>query len=257
MFFIRPYYFKMYMNIEIELAKQKVRIHLHLQDTKKYFKSFITNEDCDEWDVRVEEEDIQRYPLICPSGVLSSFSEAYLLIPRVSAFLLKEKCALIHGASFVWHRKSYLITAPSGTGKTTQLHNWIKLFGNEIELINGDKTVVSISDDMRVWLYPSPWTGKEKESGYAYAPLGGILVLKQSDNNQIRRIEPRESVLEIFQQFLNVGDSSEEVFAIGELTDYLLNNIPIWLLENIGDEESTKLAYQTLLEFEVENNEKD
>ena len=243
------------MNIEIKLADTKLRLSLRLTDTKRYFEPFITMEDCKAWDIRVEEEDISRYPLICPTGVLDPFSEAYLLMPRVSAYLLKYQRALIHGVSFVWRDKSWLITAPSGTGKTTQLRHWQQLYGSEIEVINGDKSVLALHADGSFLIHPSPWMGKEKDAGTASAPLGGIVVLRQADYNTIRRITPRESVLEIYRQFLNLGDDPEEVLAIGRLESRLLDTIPVWMLENIGDEDSARLTHRTLSEYEVISHE--
>lgn len=245
----------LYMNIEIDLAGIKIIICLRLAETKEYFKDFTTRENCSKWDVRVEEEDIPRYPLICPGGVLDPFSEAYLLMPRVSAFLLKHKCVLIHGVSFAWRGYAWLLTAPSGTGKTTQLRHWQRLWKDEIEIINGDKSVLRLQDDSSFWIYPSPWMGKEKDFGDAAAPLAGIVVLRQAAENSIRQIPPRESVLEIYQQFLNLGDDPEEVRAMGKLESALLDHIPVWLLENRGDEASARLTYQTLSDYEAMNHE--
>ena len=243
------------MNIEIELAGIRVRMALRLPETKRYFDAYITQNDCPDWDVRVAEEDPADYPLICPSGVLDPESEAYLLMPRVSALLLRHRRVMIHGVSFAWRGKSWLITAPSGTGKTTQLRHWQRLWGGEIELINGDKSVLALQEDGSFWLYSSPWTGKEGDTGKASAPLGGIVILQQADHNEIRRLAPRESVLRIYRQFLNLGDEPQEVRAMGDLESRLLDGTPVWLLENLGDENSARLTHRTLAEHEENGHE--
>jgi hypothetical protein len=97
--------------------------------------------------------------------------------------------------------------------------------------------------------------GKEKDFGNAAAPLADIVVLRQAAENSIRQIPPRESVLEIYQQFLNLGDDPEEVRAMGKLESTLLDHIPVWLLENRGDEASARLTYQTLSDYEAMNHE--
>lgn len=243
------------MNIEITLAGVPLRISLRLEETARYFENEPTFREAEGWDIRVEDEDLKRYPLICPTGVLDPFSEAYLLMARASVFLLQYRRVLIHGVSFVWHGCALLFTAPSGTGKTTQLRHWQRLFGKQINLINGDKSVLALRDDGSFWLHPSPWMGKERDVGFASAPLGGIVLLEQADHNSIRRIAPRESVLRIFQQFLVDGEDPKTAHALGALEDRLLYITPVWLLENLGDEASARLTYQTLLEYEEQLHE--
>lgn len=233
-----------------------MRISFRLPETRRYFESFITRSDCDGFDIRVEDEDPALFPLICPTGVLDPFSEAYLLMSHASAFLLPYQRVLIHGVSLVWHGYSWLITAPSGTGKTTQLHHWQQLWPDEFELINGDKSVLALCDDDRFWLYPSPWMGKEKEFGTASAPLGGIIVLEQAGQNEMCRLTPRDSVLRIFQQFLFLGLHASEVRAVGALESRLLADTPVWLLKNLGDEASARLMRQTMLDYEAGAYEK-
>ena len=244
------------MNFAIELANIKIRISVCLPDTIHYFENYVIERNCGEWDVKVDDTDISMFPLICPSGNLDPFSEAYLLMPKVSAYLLKYQCALIHGVSIVWHGHSWLITAPSGTGKTTQLHHWQALWPEEFELINGDKSVLALHDDGMFWLHPSPWMGKEKDSGTASAPLAGIIVLEQATENKIHRLTPRDSVLRVYQQFLILGNDPSEVQMVGRLESNLLQQTPIWLMENLGDEASTEMMHQVMTDYEVSTNEK-
>ena len=244
------------MNAEIELAKMRIRISFRFPETIRLFTSFITQNDCDSWDVRVEDEDIIRYPLICPDGRLDPFSEAYLLIPRISVYLLRYRCALIHGVSFLWHGHSWLILAPSGTGKTTQFHHLQRIMNGEIELINGDKTALSLNDDGKFWLYPSPWMGKEKENGFATGELAGIVVLEQAIENSISLLSPKDSVMQVFQQFFVADASEEELLIVGGMESRLLETIPVWLLKNCGDIGSSQLMIRTLEEYGTNTKEK-
>ena len=244
------------MNFAIELANVKIRISVRLPDTIHYFEDFIIERDCKGWDIRIDDTDISMLPLICPSGNLDPFSEAYLLMPKVSCYMLQFECSLIHGVSIVWHGHSWLITAPSGTGKTTQLRHWQDLWPDEFELINGDKSVMALHGDGSFWLHPSPWTGKEKENGTASAPLAGIIVLEQANFNKVRRLLPKDSVLRIYQQFLILGDDSAEVQMVGRLESKLIQTTPVWLMENLGDKDSAVLMHQTMEDYEVSRNEK-
>lgn len=254
-FFIRPCFFSKRMTIEIKLANTRVRLSLRLPETKRYFSSFISRDDCSGWDVRIEEKDIAKYPLICPTGILDPFSEAYLLMPRVSAFILRKQCVLIHGVAFIWQGHAWLMTAPSGTGKTTQLHLLQKILGDEMALINGDKAILSLHKNGEFWLHPSPWTGKENEYGSSSGVLAGIIILEQNDTNSMSLLSPRESVLKVFQQFLIADSSEEELRIVGELESKLLKTIPIWCLKNRGDIESAQLMIHILNDYEAIKDE--
>ena len=74
-------------------------------------------------------------------------------------------------------------------------------------------------------------------------------------HNEIRRLAPRESVLKIFQQFLNHSYEIQEVRALGEMESCLLDRVPVWLLENLGDEASARLTRQTIGDYEENTHE--
>lgn len=238
----------------IQLAGIPLRIGFRLPETAKYYSRFLLQEDCPEYDIAITEEDIDTYPEQCADGVLHPYDEHYMLIARASQFLLKRHRVLIHGVAFVWKGKAWLITAPSGTGKTTQLRHWQHLWNDQIALISGDKPVLEMKQDGRIWLYPSPWTGKEGDIGEASGELAGIVLLQQSGYNDIYRMKPRDAALKLFLQFLILGETGTEFQAVGEIESFLLRNIPIWCLENTGDEASAVLTYQTLLQCgEIDN----
>ena len=174
---------------------------------------------------------------------------------RASSFLLPFGRVLFHGVSFVWRGRAWIITALSGVGKTTQLRHWQRLYADEMQIINGDKSVLSREKDGSFRVWPSPWTGKEGDAGRLDAPLGGIVVLRQADHNAIRRIGPRESVMEIFQQFLVLDEDPADLRRVGEMEDGLLRSVPVWLLENVGDEASARLTYKTLCAYEAVKDE--
>lgn len=243
------------MSTEIEIAGVRMRIEFRLPDTAKHFLNFITRENCEDWDVRVRNEDLLRFASICSDGVLTPDSEAYILMAHASSVLLPFARVMFHGVSFLWRGKAWLLTAPSGTGKTTQLRHWQRLWPEDIGVINGDKSVLAREEDGSFRVYPSPWTGKEKDAGDLSGPLGGIVVLQQADHNAIRRLEPGESVLRIFEQFLILDDSLDVLRAAGEMEASLLEKIPVWLLDNLGDEASARLTYAALSDYEAMMNE--
>ena len=243
------------MNLAIELAGVRLRLQLRFPQTARAFRDYLVEENCEGWDIRVDDGDTEIFSLICPEGRLTPLNEEYILMARASSFLLPRRRVLFHGVSFVWRGRAWIITALSGVGKTTQLRHWQRLFPEEIRIINGDKSVLSWEDDCSFRVWPSPWTGKEGDAGTLDAPLAGIVLLRQADHNAIRRIEPRESVMEIFQQFLVLDEDPRDLRLTGAMEDALLRQTPVWLLENLGDEDSARLTYETLSEYEAVKHE--
>ena len=68
------------------------------------------------------------------------------------------------------------------------------LFGNEVQMLNGDKAVLKI-DECGVLVFPSPWRGKENMGNRITAPLGGIILLEQAEENSICRLSAKKAGL--------------------------------------------------------------
>lgn len=163
--------------------------------------------------------------------------------------LMHRDCIVFHGASFLWHDKAWLFTAPSGTGKTTQLRNWETLFGREIAILNGDKPILQLCADGSILVHPSPWKGKEglgKDD--IIAPLGGIILLQQARENHIRRMDPSEAVRLLFGRSYSTFSTKEDVRNAVRIMDGILKASPVWMLQNLGDHASARLMRQRLIE---------
>lgn len=231
------------------LADVYINYAFRFPDTKVYFKNFKCPERAGAEVLTVSDELWERYRNVAETGISDSYTEFYALIAITSRALLKHGKCLFHGAAFLWHNLAWLITAPSGTGKTTQLRHWQEQFGDEIELINGDKPVMECREDETVWLYPSPWNGKENLSGTASGRLGGVIYLEQADQNEISRMDLRACMIPLYRQFLYYADYEDEIRAVGRMQDVLLRNVPVWKLRNRGDEASARLTRDTLLHY--------
>mgnify|MGYP001776637082 FL=1 len=238
-------------NIRVCLADICLDYALRYPETKKYFEKYICAEPSETADdlLAVTDELWERHKNVAESSISEAYTEFYALLGTTSRALLKYGKCLFHGVAFLWHDRAWIITAPSGTGKTTQLRLWQKLFGVEIEVINGDKPVMECREDDSVWIYPSPWNGKENLSGTKSGRLAGIIYLEQADHNEVSRMDIRSSILPIYRQFLYYGDYEEEIREVGHMLDTVLRNIPVWKLSNLGDEASAELTHNTLLHY--------
>ena len=145
---------------------------------------------------------------------------------------------------------AWLITAPSGSGKTTQLKNWQEIVGDDMTVINGDKPVISCRDEGIVYMSSSPWMGKEWYGNCNIsAKLGGIILLEQGDHNEIKRLCSKDAVLPLFLELLSYPDNTDQIHMMGRLLGRILEHTPVWKLTNLGNLDSTELTKETILKY--------
>lgn len=197
--------------------------------------------------VRIREEDLLAARGFYSDTTSEAYIEFYEMCASSSDALLPFDRVIFHAAAFVWRGKAWLLTAPSGTGKSTQYFLWKKLYGEEVQIINGDKPVLEFREK-EVWVHPSPWQGKENLGQMISAPLGGLIYLEQESENTIRPMGKGEAAGRIFAQFLFNRETVDDVQKVCALEERLLEQAPVWLLSNRGDEASAKLCHDTLME---------
>lgn len=222
----------------------------HYRETASYYNGSLSPAArCDDA-VVVPEEDIadwmRKWDAEDPA-----YSEYVMSCSYACDRLMQHGRAVFHGASILWREAAYLFSAPSGTGKTTQIRLWKSLFPEEVEILNGDKPVLEICSDGRIQVHPSPWKGKE---GYGRdditAPLAGIILLRQAPENTIGRMKPAEAARDLFGRIYSNFTTREDVLNAAGIMEMLAGTVPVWLLRNKGDEDSAGLAYRTLREKE-------
>lgn len=174
-------------------------------------------------------------------------SNEYSLLPmNTSNSIMEHDRIMLHGVAFIWQGRAWIITAPSGTGKTTQFYRWREVYGDEIIMLNGDKPILEFTAD-GIIVHNSPWQGKEVLGNMLTAPLAGIVYLKQAQNNTIERLESADAALPIFSQMIFHPDSRQSIKKAAAFTQRVLDSVPVFLLSNLGDRDSAILTHDTLL----------
>ena len=178
-----------------------------------------------------------------------SYIEYRCLISLSARRLLREHCCVFHSVAFSWRGRAWLLTAPSGTGKTTQYLNWQRLFPGEIEMISGDMPVLESRDDGSVWVHPSSWNGKENIYGAPAALLGGLVFLKQGKEDRMLPLPVHDAVLPLLQQFMVLPETEEEIRQLSALLERVLLTVPCREFVNLGGDASTRLLRETFSAF--------
>ncbi len=162
---------------------------------------------------------------------------------------------LMHGAAISYAGKGYLFTALSGTGKTTHISLWKKYLGDEVDIINGDKPLIHVSEE-EVSVCATPWAGKERWHRNCAYPLGGICLISRGVGNRIRRIEPREYLNLLLQQIYMPANPAA-LTATLDLVDRMLARVPVYLLECDMSEEAVKTSFRAVTGLEYRRSEKE
>ena len=246
---IPPPFFTGAMRKEISLANISIGINLNFPAYGTLFDRFPT-QNAPEIEVSVSPPEIAAAQKIYEPCSGAPYVEYMELCPKLSNALIPFGRVFFHGTAFFWRGKAWIFAAVSGTGKTTQYLLWKELYGEEVQIINGDKPVLAF-DYGNITVYPSPWNGKEGMGQQISAPLGGIILLRQSNRNCIRQISAAEAAGMVFVQFLFHRKTENDVRAVCRMEEILLRQTPIWLLENRGDTASAALCRDTLMEAKI------
>lgn len=105
-------------------------------------------------------------------------------------------CTLLIHASLI--RKDgvgYAFIAKSGTGKSTQTGNWLKMIP-ECDLMNDDNPVVRMVDG-KAMIYGSPWSGKTPCYRQVKAPLGAVSLISRDTTNWVEKVSPIKAFKEL------------------------------------------------------------
>lgn len=232
------------MEINVKFAGIPLALKLKYTAYLPDFELFMTDEkplmtvkiDKDELDFLVQQYQYEHN---------ATYIEYTELCRRTSDALLPFDRAVYHGLSFYWQNRAWLITAPSGTGKTTHYLQWKRQFKDELTIMNGDKPIISLENE-KIIVNPSPWHGKEGMHRSTTAELAGIVLLAQSDSNTMRLLSKREAAAPLYAQVLYSAQNPGQVADACKIVSAMIESVPVWLLSNRGDAESAALCRETL-----------
>ena len=174
-----------------------------------------------------------------PGSPLDTLGGILRMVP-MRRTLLQHGVLFIHASQIGLGDKGILFTAPSGTGKTTQAKLWHKFRG--AELLCNDRT---LTDGHLTYGFPTD--GSEPVITGERRSLGAIVVLQQAPQNTVRRLRPREILLQLLPQIvLDTWDPAAAPAAM-ELILNLIPQTPVYLLRCTPDEHAVQCLEQQLL----------
>ena len=203
-----------------------------------------------DFDIRMSPITFESVRSVHPADVPDEYVEYKGLIHVTAQFLLRYNCCIMHAVSFIFQGKAWLLSAPSGTGKTTQYVNWQNTFPGEIIMISGDMPVLELIQNENIIVHPSPWNGKERIYSDKAAPLGGIILLEQDITNTLSDLTPDKALMPVWNQFMVIPDTEEEILQFTAILKTTLETARLGLFRNDGTVDSTNILRQWILDGE-------
>ena len=160
-------------------------------------------------------------------------------------YLLKNNGMLLHSSAVEMDGKAYLFSGQCGMGKSTHTRLWQSTFGEAAQVFNDDKPALRYIDG-KWYAYGAPWCGKDGINQNKKVPLAGICFLKQAKENKIRRLSTREALANVFAQTTYKFEKAENLDLMLRQAERLVQQIPIFELENRPEPEAARLSYETM-----------
>lgn len=147
--------------------------------------------------------------------------------------IIKLHCSMIDDCG-----RGILFLGPSGIGKTTQAERWAECRGSTI--INGDVGFVERTKDGYL-AWGTPWHGSSSYCLNMSVPIKALVVLKQAPENQLRELNGFEKVMEVSEHVCYPTWLENGIELCTEVLNHLLNDLPVYRLDNRADEEAVQL----------------
>ena len=212
--------------MRIKVAGFVFEINNRYSYSEQFVTDYLTDEEPD-CHISLDEEFLLKRQEKSPDKPLHylEFLEIYRVI---CDYITEIDGILIHGAVIEFDNNAYMFTAPSGTGKTTHIKQWKKLYGSRVKIVNGDKPIIRLIGD-EFFAYGTPWCGKEHFNRNTKVPLRGIVVLTRSDENFIELVPPSEFNQFLLKQLYMPKKISAKLKTL-DIADKLFEKVPLYRL---------------------------
>lgn len=171
-----------------------------------------------------------------------AFEYLGMIMPTV--MLVQAQAISFHGVLMEHEGCGIVISAPSGTGKTTHARLWRDL--ENALIINGDRALCKKTD--KSWRgYGMPWSGTSGEQINRSVPITAMVVLEQSKENHAELLTGLDAFAAVMPNLQYPGWDAALTCTAMDLIDDFLSEIPVIKLRCRPDEESVAVL-KTFLE---------
>ncbi len=210
---------------------------------EQFVTDYITDDEPDCY-IEVSSEVLNKRKAKLASNYPMHYVEFLEIYRMICDFVVANGGMLMHGAVIQYESAAYMFTAPSGTGKTTHIRQWKKLYGDKVQIINGDKPLIRYLDGEFI-AYGTPWCGKEHYNVNTKAPLKGIVLLSRGEENSIEAINP-EKLNKFLLKQVYMPKSREGILNTLDFADKLFTTVPLYSLKCNISTDAARVACEAI-----------
>ena len=179
-------------------------------------------------------------------AALSQFSDAYLesisIYRQIAKRILDYGGIIMHAAVVEMDGKAYAFTAPSGTGKSTHTALWTKVYEGKARIINGDKPLIRLIDG-KLYIYGTPWCGKEGININTKALLTNICFINRAKENSVVKLDKNVALTRIFTQLL-MPENEDQAEKFFNMVETIFNKVEFYNLFCNMEDDAARVAYE-------------
>jgi len=240
----------------LKLAGIPLEIKAMHDSTRDFCKEYLT-EEAPLFSLSVTQSDIEkmherdRLTAIAEGKVPVEHSDSYLetlaLADIVLEKLIDYGIIMFHGLAMAVDGKAYLFSAKSGTGKTTHSKLWLDNIP-DCHILNGDKPLLKFSGN-GVFVFGSPWMGKEKYGRNEALPLAGVCILERDNRNHIEIISSNQC-FEFMLGQCHVPSGGNNIRSVLHLVAQL-SSVQFYRLGCNMENEAALVSYNAMVKNEI------
>ena len=151
----------------------------------------------------------------------------------------------VHSSLIEYKNSGIMFLGPSGIGKTTQAELWNQYL--DALIINGDCVFAEDKGDEFIG-WGTPWHGSSPYCENTSVSVKALIVLKQGQENRIRKLEGFEKVSEVSNNIIYPMWIEDGMDLCLETLDHLLTHVPVYELVNKADEDSVLMVKQVVFD---------
>ena len=157
--------------------------------------------------------------------------------------ILEHGRYFLHASAVVCDGEASLISAPSGTGKSTHTALWSQLHPQSY-ILTDDKPVIWPEED-RITAWGTPFSGKTDLQVNRGVPIRGICFLSQGSENRIRPVAQAEALALMLNNTWRPRNS-QSMECLLDMIGKVVAEIPVFSLCCTGDREAARLSYAAM-----------
>lgn len=151
---------------------------------------------------------------------------------------------MIHASLVRNNGYGYAFHASSGTGKSTQVSNWLRFIPG-CDLMNDDNPAIRIIDGVP-YIYGTPWSGKTTCYRNTRARLGALTRIDRDDHNWVEKLSPIEAYTSVSPSCSTLKWDIQIYRNLGDNVTKIVETTNVYILHCLPDRESAEVCHAAI-----------